>query len=67
MKTNQEKELEQALKKAIQYAEHVEEMTRTVPPIERTALLRSTNSMVTNLAMALDVLRRRRAAAGDQV
>ena len=62
MKSVKEIEVEHALSRAAALTSAVEETTRTIPAQERTALLRSTHSMVANLAMALDVLRRQRAS-----
>lgn len=64
MKSIQEIELMKGLEKARQLADRVEEATRNVPEAERAPLIRSTTAMVTNMAMALDALRRGR-TGGD--
>ncbi|MEO5567652.1 MAG: hypothetical protein ABIR92_04130 [Gemmatimonadaceae bacterium] len=67
----EEKDVAEALRKAREFADRVNAMAATMPPQHAERLLHTSNSMVSSLAMALDVLRRDRASAAtgqpDQV
>ncbi len=53
-----EKDVVEALRKARQFADRIHEMAATMPARDAERLVRSSTSMVTNLAMALEVLRK---------
>jgi hypothetical protein len=65
MKSIEERQLDAALKKARRVLERLDEVVPRMSPREAEPLLRSAHSMVTNLAMAADVLRRQKAAGEE--
>lgn len=54
----EEKDVVEALRKARQLADRVNETAATMPADHAERMRRSADSMVTNLAMALEVLRK---------
>ena len=59
MENAEEKDIVEALRKASALADRAKELAKDMPPLHGNRLVQSTSSMVANLAMALDVLRKR--------
>jgi hypothetical protein len=59
MKSVEEKDVVEALRKASSLAERAQELAKDMPPVHGRRLVQSTSSLVANLAMALDVLRKK--------
>ena len=59
MENVDEKDIVEALRNASALSERAQEMAKDMPPLHGNRLVQSTSSLVANLAMALDVLRKR--------